>query len=57
MGESNDNLQPQKEKVEFGEGKTERAALRAKERSEKSKGVKNKYLGKKNPFKNESRIS
>jgi|688.fasta_scaffold875623_2 hypothetical protein len=48
---SDDNTQAQKDKVEFGDGKTERTALRAKERFEKSKGVKNKYLGNKNPFK------
>jgi hypothetical protein len=47
----NDNKQSQKDKVEFGDGKTERNALRAKDRFEKSKGVKSKYLGKKNPFK------
>ena len=47
----NDNKQSQKDKVEFGDGKTERNALRAKGRFEKSKGVKNKYLGRKNPFK------
>jgi len=46
-----DNTQSQKDKVEFGDGKTERNALRAKERFEKNKGVKSKYLGKKNPFK------
>jgi hypothetical protein len=47
----NDSAKAQKDKVEFGDGKTERNALRAKERFDKANGVKSKYLGKKNIFK------
>lgn len=38
-------------KIEFGDGETERNARRAAERVVNSKGIKKKYLGKKNIFK------
>lgn len=41
----------QLDKLEFGEGERERTARRAVEKTAKNKGVKNKYLGAKNPFK------
>lgn len=42
---------PPLEKFDFGDGNRERTTRRAVERATKNKGIKNKYLGKKNPFK------
>lgn len=41
------------EKLEWKEEGRERNAIRAAKRAAESKGVKNKYLGIKNPFKND----
>lgn len=41
------------EKLEWKEEGRERNAIRAAKRAAESKGVKNKYLGNKNPFKND----
>lgn len=42
---------PPLEKFDFGDGSRERTARRVVERAAKNKGIKNKYLGNKNPFK------
>jgi hypothetical protein len=46
-----ENVPKQLDKLEWGDGETERNARRASERREESRGIKQKYLGKKNPFK------
>ena len=47
-----DSEAKQLDKLEFGDGETERNARRAFNRHVEKKGVKQKFLGKKNIFKN-----
>ena len=48
---SPENIQKQLNKIEFGDGQTERNAKRAFHRKQNNGGIKQKFLGKKSLFK------